>query len=81
MPRTIAFETELTGGPALALPPEVASVLPSQGKATVVVFTDMDPEDAEWRRAAYERFLSDDSEDEGRDGYGCRSTGEAMADA
>jgi hypothetical protein len=64
MPRTIEFETELTGGPALALPPEIASALPSQGKATVIVFMDMDPEDAEWRRAAYEQFLSDDSEED-----------------
>ena len=38
MSRTIEFETELTGGPSLDLPPDIASTLPSQGKATVVVF-------------------------------------------
>ena len=45
MPRTIEFETELTGGKTLELPPEIASALPSRGKATVVVFVDVDPED------------------------------------
>jgi hypothetical protein len=40
--------------------------LPRGGKkprweATVVVFVDMDSEDAEWLKAAYEQFLSDDS--------------------
>lgn len=64
MPRTIEFETELTGGRSLELPPEVASALPSQGKATIVVFVDMDPEDALWRREAYQQFLSDDSEED-----------------
>jgi hypothetical protein len=64
MSRTVEFETELTGGCTLDLPPEVASALPSQGKATVVVFVDMDPEDAAWQRAAYEQFLSDDSEED-----------------
>jgi hypothetical protein len=64
MPRTVEFEAELTGGRTLDLPPEIASALPSRGKATVVVFVDMDPDDAAWQRAAYEQFLSDDSEDD-----------------
>lgn len=64
MPRSIEFETELTGGCTLDLPADVASVLPPTGKATVVVFVDMDPEDAEWQRAAYDRFLSDDPEED-----------------
>ena len=61
MPRTIAFEAELTGGRTLDLPPEVASALPSHGKATVVVFVGMDPDEAAWQRSAYEQFLSGDS--------------------
>ena len=52
MTKTIEFETELTGGPTLSIPPEIA---------TVVVFVNMDPEDTAWRKAAYEQFLSDDS--------------------
>ena len=38
--------------------------MPSRGKATVVVFVDMDPDDAAWRTAAYEQFLSGDSEED-----------------
>jgi hypothetical protein len=64
MPRTIEFETELTGSHTLELPPEIASALPSVGKATIVVFVDMDPEDAAWQKEAYEQFLSDDSEED-----------------
>jgi hypothetical protein len=64
MVKTIEFETELTGSQTLSLPPEIAAALPSKGKATIVVFVNMDPEDTEWRKAAYEQFLSDDSEED-----------------
>jgi hypothetical protein len=47
MPRTVEFETELTGSHVLELPPEVATALPSQGKARVAVFVEMDADDAE----------------------------------
>ena len=40
MTRTIEFETELTGGQTLNLPPEVAEALPPSGKATVVVLVE-----------------------------------------
>jgi hypothetical protein len=59
--KTIEFETDLTGSPTLKMPPEIADALPQTGKATVVVFLEMDPEDTAWRQAAYEQFLSDDS--------------------
>ncbi len=61
MTKTIEFETELTGGPTLSIPPEIATALPSKGKVTIMVFVNMDPEDTAWRKAAYEQFLSDDS--------------------
>jgi hypothetical protein len=64
MPRSVEFEAELTGGRTLDLPPEVVAALPSHGKATVVVHVDLDPEDAAWRQAAYERFLADDTEED-----------------
>jgi hypothetical protein len=64
MTRTVEFETELKGANVLELPPDVASTLPSSGKATVVVFLNMDPEDAAWQKDAYEQFLSDDSEED-----------------
>jgi hypothetical protein len=64
MARTIEFETELTGGHTLDLPPEIASTLPSHGKATVVVFVDMDPDDTAWQKAAYGQFIRDDVEED-----------------
>jgi hypothetical protein len=62
--KTVEFETELTGGSTLNLPPEIAEALPPKGKATVVVVVDMDPEDTAWLRAAHEQFLSDDSDED-----------------
>ena len=62
MTKTIEFETELTGCHTLNIPPEIATALPSKGKVTIVVFVNMDPKDTAWRKAAYEQFLSDDSE-------------------
>ncbi len=67
MSRTIEFETELTGSNTLALPPEIASALPSNGRATVVVFVDMDPDDAAWKKEAYEHFQSSSPEREQSD--------------
>jgi hypothetical protein len=64
MTKTMEFETELTGSQTLKIPPEIAAALPPKGKVTIVVFVDMDPEDAAWRKAAYEQFLSDDSEED-----------------
>ena len=61
MTKTIEFETELTAGSTLSMPPETATALPSKGNTTIVVFVNMDPEDTAWREAAYEQFLSDDS--------------------
>jgi hypothetical protein len=64
MTKTIEFETELTGSHTLSIPPEIAAALPPKGKATVVVFVDMDSQDGEWLKAAYEQFLRDDSEED-----------------
>ena len=64
MSRTIEFETELTGSRTLELPPEIASAWPLHGKATIVVFVDMDPDDAAWQAGAYQQFLADDSEED-----------------
>lgn len=57
----IEFETELSGSAYLPLPPDIAQQLPSSGHATVVVFVQDDPEDREWRQAAYKQFAKDDS--------------------
>ena len=64
MVKRIEFETELTGSQTLSIPPEIAAALPSKGKATIVVFVDLDSEDTAWRKAAYAQFLRDDSEED-----------------
>ena len=57
----IEFTTELSGTAILQIPPEVAAQLPKAGKARIIVLTGNEAEDAEWRLAAYQQFLRDDS--------------------
>jgi len=57
----VEFTTELSGAAALQIPLEAAAQLPKAGKARVIVLTDEDADDAEWRAAAYEQFLRDDA--------------------
>jgi hypothetical protein len=64
MRKTIESETELTASTTLSIPPEIAATLPTEGKATVVVSVGMDPDDAQWRQAAYHQFPSDDSDED-----------------
>lgn len=64
MTETVEFEAELTGSRTLVLPPEVVAALPSQGKATILIVVGEDSEDVTWRKAAYERFLRDDSDED-----------------
>ena len=59
------FTAELSGAATLAIPPEIATQLPSTGTARVIVLTAGTPgEDAEWRAASYEQFLADDAASE-----------------
>ncbi len=60
----IEFTTEVSGASALNIPSDVAAQLPKSGHARVIVLTDQDPEESQWRRAAYEQFLRDDSEED-----------------
>jgi hypothetical protein len=62
----VEFTTELSGSPVLPIPPEVAAKLPKAGKARVILLTEEDAEDAEWRAATYEQFLRDDSPEDER---------------
>ena len=64
MTKSMEFEAELTGGRTLTLPPEIAAALPSKEKVTILVLVGEDSEDAAWRKAAYEQFLCDDSDDD-----------------
>ena len=62
--KTIEFETELKGSRCLRIPSTVLDSLPSSGKAIVLICVDLDPEDREWRKASYEQFLRDDSDED-----------------
>jgi hypothetical protein len=64
MTKALEFEAELTGSRILNMPPEIADALPSEGKVTVMVFVNTDPNDATWLKAAYEQFLRDDPEED-----------------
>lgn len=57
----IEFTTELSGAAILQIPPHIVAQLPKAGKARVIVLTEERTEKAEWRAAAYEQFLRDDS--------------------
>jgi hypothetical protein len=59
--RALEFTTELTGEPVLNVPQDIASQLPKSGAARILVLTSDDPDDTEWRLAAYEQFMRDDS--------------------
>ncbi len=60
----IEFITELNGVSELIVPKEAASQLPKSGRVRVIVLTDEDAEESDWRRAAYEQFLRDDSSED-----------------
>lgn len=58
----VEFTAELTGSTTLAIPPEIATRLPSAGSARVIVLTAEAPNaEAEWQAASYEQFLADDA--------------------
>ncbi len=60
----VEFTTELSAAAVLQIPSEAAAQLPKAGRARVIVLMDEDADDAEWRAAAYEQFLRDDSPDD-----------------
>jgi hypothetical protein len=62
--QAIEFITDLTPEPVLAIPQEVVAQLPKAGRVRVIVLTDGDSDDAEWRSAAYEQFMRDDSSED-----------------
>ncbi len=61
----LEFTVELSGSATFAIPPEVATQLPSTGAARIIVLPAETPDtEAEWRAASYEQFLAgDDPED------------------
>ncbi|MGA2863751.1 MAG: hypothetical protein ABSF95_04620 [Verrucomicrobiota bacterium] len=57
----VEFTTELSGAAVLPIPREIAAQLPKSGKARIIVLTDEDTDEPDWRAGAYEQFLRDDS--------------------
>ena len=62
--RQIEFDTELQDKPFLSVPQEVAAQLPKSGRAKVIVLLTEDAEDDEWRAAAYEQFMRENSSED-----------------
>jgi len=56
----VEFTTQLSGSNVLRIPSEVAAALPKSGKARIIVLTDQDADDAQWRMASYEQFMRND---------------------
>jgi hypothetical protein len=56
----VEFITELTDSGLLRIPAEVAARLPKAGRVRIIVLTEDQAEDAEWRLGAYDQFLRDD---------------------
>jgi len=66
----VEFTVDLGPEPILTIPREAAAQLPKAGKARIIVLTADHTDDAEWRLAAYEHFMRDDSpEDAVYDSY------------
>lgn len=58
--QAVEFTTELSDSRMLSIPQDVAARLPKSGKARILVLTDDQTGDAEWRLGAYQQFLRDD---------------------
>lgn len=58
--KAVEFTIELNANPVLPVPKEAAAQLPKSGKARVIVLTEEDADDDEWRKASYEQFMRED---------------------
>ncbi len=56
----VEFTTELTDSDCLRIPADVAAQLPKAGRARIIVLTDDEAGDADWRLGAYAQFLRED---------------------
>jgi len=66
----LEFTTILNQDLTLQIPKDIAAQLPKSGSARVIILTEEDSEDRQWRQAAYEQFAQDDSpEDSVYDSY------------
>jgi hypothetical protein len=59
--QAVEFTVELSDKPLVAIPQEVAAQLPVSGVARVIILTEINEGDRQWRMGAYEQFASEDS--------------------
>jgi hypothetical protein len=59
--KAVEFTVELSDKPFVAIPRDVAAQLPASGVARVIILTENDEGDRQWRLGAYEQFARDDS--------------------
>lgn len=59
--KAVEFTVELSDKPFVAIPRDVAAELPASGVARVIILTENDEGDRQWRLGAYEQFARDDS--------------------
>jgi len=62
--QAVEFITDLTSEPILRIPQEAVAQLPKAGRVRVIVLTTDNSDEAEWRLAAYEQFMRDDSSED-----------------
>ena len=62
--QAIEFETDLQNGVAIAIPPELLANVPYRARARVIILFAEAAEEQEFRRATYEHFLRDDSDED-----------------
>ena len=57
----VEFTAELTDSATLRIPAEAAAQLPKAGRARIIVLTDDQAEDAEWRLGEYAQYVPDEA--------------------
>jgi hypothetical protein len=58
------FTTKLSGTKVLEIPQDIVDQLPKSGMARIIILTEDDIDDAQWRHGAYQQFLRDDSSED-----------------
>jgi hypothetical protein len=59
--QAVEFTVELSDNRIVAIPQDVAAQLPVSGVARVIILTENDEQERQWRLGAYEQFAKDDS--------------------
>jgi len=57
----VEFTAELSGTGVLTIPSEAAEQLPKSGRVRVILLTEADTDEADWRSGAYQQFMCEDA--------------------